>query len=199
MKQKQLTSKSFKPSLTLISLAVIIVVQGILLYAGFTKIHDLEVSQEAATQTQLAVSMAALSTASLSQPVLAVADNKVYLPEMRIAVPLTVASQSLLYGSREVGDKGNTATTYDVTVRGLSSLSPVGMQQTLACTPLRVTFEDKVNPFNPHEKPATAVKLSDGRTLQIYRYSNAVCDPQWQASGTDPVMLAQLFEQATSY
>ncbi|MDB5186526.1 MAG: hypothetical protein JWL85_1049 [Candidatus Saccharibacteria bacterium] len=192
------------PITVTILLVAIALTQSVLIGISFNKIHKLESAKSAAQnqeqQDKSAVSMAALNAASFNQPAVSVSDNKVYFPDIHLALPLNNDTVSFLYTGRQVGNPNKqTITTYDVTTRGLASLSPVGFQQRLACDPVRLAFEDKANPFSPHEKNNSSVKLADGRTLQIYAYSDSTCNAQWQAANVDPILIKSTFEQATSY
>jgi len=185
----------------LVSLLVLVLVgQSTLLAIGFKKIHTLETTKPSVLsqdqQNLSATTMTALSAVSMSEPVVSVGDNKVYLPYLRIALPIDSTSLQLLYSARSVGEN---SFTYDVTTRGLASLSPIGFQTRLACTPLRLAFEAKPNPYNPHESNNASVKLADGRTLQIYADSDTTCDAQWRAAGVDPDVMKTTFVQAQSY
>lgn len=192
-----------QPVVLLSLLVLVLVVQCILIGVGYSKIHKLETSKtspQSQSQPDMSASMAALNAISFNQPAISVSDNKVYLPEVNLALPLNETTLSLLYSGRETGNPSKqTQTTYDVTTRGLASLSPAGFQQQLACYPIRLAFEDKSNPFNPYEKDNSAVKLADGRTLQIYADSNPKCSPQWQAAKVSPDAIKKVLEQATSY
>jgi hypothetical protein len=182
---------------------IVVIVQFALLAVCFSKIHTLESHRPAAQnrrrQAESPAAMTALSAISFNQPAVSVSDNKVYLPDMKLSLPLTDTAFTLLYSGRQTLSNGQTATVYDVTTRSLASLSPAGFQQRLACYPLRLAFEAKPNPFNPHEKDNSAVKLADDRTLQIYANDDEACAPQWQAANVKPDALEQAFEQATSY
>jgi hypothetical protein len=188
------------PPMLAILLVAVLVIQSVFISVSFSKIHKLENAKNPDQRNSFAVSMAALNATGFSQPAVSVSDNKVYLPDIRLALPLNSDTTSLLYSSRETGNPTEqTTTTYDVTTRSLASLSPVGFQQQLACYPIRLAFEDKANPFNPHEKDNAAVKLADGRTLQIYAHDDSKCAAQWQAAKIDPDTLKNAFKQATSY
>ncbi|MDB5170031.1 MAG: hypothetical protein JWN82_427 [Candidatus Saccharibacteria bacterium] len=179
-------------------LVLILLAQSACIALSFDKIHKLETAKPA--DDLLSISMNALNASGLSQPAVSVGDNKVYFPELRLALPLNDTTTSLVYHGRSVGNAaGTTGVTYDVTTRGLASLSPVGFQTRLACDPIRLAFEAKANPFNPYEKNNAAVTLADGRTLQIYAFSEPACDAQWQAVGVKPDVLKNIFKQATSY
>jgi hypothetical protein len=185
-------------------LVAILVVQSVFIGISFSKIHKLEQAkpsvQNQAQQNQFAISMAALSAVGLNQPAVSVTDNAVYFPDIHLALPLNNDTISLLYSSRQTGNPDKqTMTTYDVSTRGLAALSPIGLQHQLACYPVRLAFEDKANPFNPHESNNAAVKLADGRTLQIYAHDDSQCAAQWRAANVKPDSLKKIFEQATSY
>lgn len=196
--------KLINPATMTIVLAVILVIQSVLIGVSFSRIHEIENVQLAVQNQDLqnlqAVSLAALSATSFNQPTVSVSDNKVYFPDIHLALPLNDNTTQLLYLGRQTGNSDRqTTTTYDVTARSLASLSPVGFQQQLACYPIRLAFEDKANPFNDHEKNNSAVKLADGRTLQIYADDNPKCAAQRKTANVDPSVLMDSFKQAASY
>lgn len=188
------------PLVLALLIVTVVVMQGIFILIGLSRINQLEDSvANSNTQHISQDASSALQAVGLSQPAVSVSNDKVYLIDSRLVLPLTKESASLLYSSREVGPQKELKTTYDVTTRALAALPAQGFQDQFACTPVRFSFETSANPYNADEKPNPAIKLSDGRTLQVYTYTNADCDAQWQAAGVDPSAIAQLFAKATSY
>ncbi|MGF7228568.1 MAG: hypothetical protein ACQR33_01135 [Candidatus Saccharibacteria bacterium] len=182
-------------------LIAVIIVQGMFMCLSLRRIHTLNASvSDIKSQQSSRDALNALNVVSLSQPAVSVADNKVYLPDIHLALPLNTTTAALLYDSREVGStQKTTGTTYDVTTRALATLPSSSFQDQFSCSPVRFSFEATANPYNPHEKTNTAVKLADGRMLQIYTYTNTACNAQWKAAGVVPNTITQAFEQATSY
>lgn len=177
-----------------------LIFQAVCISASFNKNRELEASihrLDTQQSQQLSQdSLSALNAVGMSQPAVSVTEKKIYFPELKLALPLSDPATSLLYSSREVGSG---QTTYDVTNRALASLPSAGYQTQFACSPVRLSFETKANPFNPNEQTNPAVMLADGRTLQIYTYTNKACQAQWNAAKVDPGAIAQLFAKATVY
>jgi hypothetical protein len=177
-----------------------LIFQALCISASFNKNRELEASvRRLDTQQSQQLSqdsLSALNAIGMSQPAVSVTEKKIYFPELKLVLPLSDEATSLLYSSRQVGSG---QTTYDITNRALASLPAAGYQVQFSCTPVRLSFEAKANPFNPNEKTNPAVSLADGRTLQIYTYANKACQPQWDAVKVDPAAIAQLFAKATSY
>lgn len=177
-----------------------LIVQAVCISAAFNKNRELETSlRRLDTQQGQQLpqdSLNALGAVGMSQPAVSVTEKRVYLPELKLALPLSDEAVSLLYSSRQV-DGGQT--TYDVTNRALASQLSAGYQVQFSCTPIRLSFENKANPFNQNEQTNPAVTLADGRVLQIYTYTNKACQAQWDAAKVDPATIAQLFAKATSY
>lgn len=183
-------------------LVLVLVAQSVVLGMTVRKVRNLErkISDTSTGQGTTDGVMTALNAVALSQPAISVSESKVYFPDMNLQIPLSKQATTLLYGSRTVGgEPAKAMTTYDITTRPLASFYGVGYQTELSCTPVRLAFEAAANPYNNHEKPSSPVKLADGRTLQIYTYSNQKCDAQWKAANVDPTAIAALFEKASSY
>lgn len=174
-----------------------LIFQAVCISASFNKNRELETAvHHLESQQNQQDSLQALVAVGMSQPAISVTEKKVYFPELKIALPLSDEAVSLLYATRQTGNK---QVTYDITNRALASQPSAGFQTQFACTPVRLSFEASANPFNQNEQNNAAVKLADGRTLQIYTYTNKACQPQWDAADVNPSKIAQLFAQATSY
>lgn len=188
----------------LVVIFIVLIAQSVLIGIGYKKIDKLESTKSNQSVAPQSVSEAnastALMAASMSVPAVAVSEQKVYLPELRIALPLNETSVSLLYAGRQVGNAADERTTvYDATTRALATQSTAGSDQRLACYPVRLAFEEQPKPFNPNEKANTPVKLKDGRTLQVYTASDSTCEARWNVANVKPAELAKLFAEATSY
>lgn len=181
-----------------------LIIMGAAIYLTFCRINTQAKLQDelSKSQSKVAAIQAAINSnnASFKLPVVSVSENVVYIPEMRIKLPLDEQSLSINYSVREVGNaKGITGVTYDVATRDFLNNAPYVTTSVSACVPVRLAFESKPNPYNPHEHPQKAVTLSDGRTLQIYATSDDSCHDAWTAGQTDPLKLAALFQKAGSY
>jgi len=126
------------------------------------------------------------------------AENIVYLPDIHLKLPLNESTLGLVYGKRTTESNGKSMDVVDVTTLTDATTEPFPNQR-LACVPVRLAFEDKANPYNPHEIAQLAVKLGDGRTLQIYKFQDDSCNGRWQITQTDPAKIAEAFQSAKSY
>jgi hypothetical protein len=147
--------------------------------------------------TQLSQLFTATSAASLNHVVVSVSDNAVYFPDLHLKLPLNNTTLNLVYSVRANAPGSNT-TVIDVDTQSDATYT-APMLQTFSCTPLRLAFESKPNPYNPHEKDDESVTLADGRILQVYAYHQSSCDVQYQAEGMNTDALAAQFKAATSY
>ena len=139
------------------------------------------------------------SAASFAHVTPSVSDNAVYLPDVRLKLPLNDTTLQLLYSPRTMGS-AQKATTAVIDVSTTAEASyPQQPLQRLACIPVRLAFEAKSNPYNPHEKNVGSVTLADGRTLQIYAFHEPSCDLAFHVTNTDTDALGALFKQARSY
>jgi len=187
-------------NLNVILVIVVIIMCG-LIYAAFARIDDLQKVQNAnskasleALQKQAAINA---TNAEFRQVTVSVPDNTVYLPTIKLKIPLNEQSLDFYYQSRDVGgDK--ISTTYDLATRELVLAAGTNTSR-LACYPVRFSFEPKPNPYNPNENPLSPVKLNDGRILQIYVASDKACQDYWNQTKTNPTAIGELFSKAQSY
>jgi hypothetical protein len=196
--KKQLNTKRlFANSIWIPILLAAFVLQTVGLVALWGIVHSEQQKLENQVEKEATDSVALNNAASMSAVVASLSDNAVYMPSIRLKLPLTKDTLQLLYSTRSVGLKGDQQTT-DVDTRTDASFS-LGTVQRLACTPVRLAFEAKPNPHNPHETVRATVALADGRTLHAYSFEDESCNQKYGFTGTDPVRLAALFNSATSY
>lgn len=149
-------------------------------------------------QTQSSKFSAIESALSYSHPVVSVEQNKVYLTSLHLALPLNDATASLVYSLRS-NYKTGVIDEADVSTIAESGYLPL-VSPTRSCTDVvRLKFEAKPNPYNPQEKSAASVPLSDGRILQVYSYHLASCATEWRLTNTDPEAIASTFKEASLY
>ncbi len=120
---------------------------------------------------------------------------QVFIPELRIKLPLNETTKTIAYGMRT---DQNGALLSEADVTSTNYIAPP-MMTVMNCSNLvRLKIEPEPNPYSPHEIPSS-VTLSDGRTLQVYKSSNIPsCMASWQNS-VSPESMAQQFTNATSY
>lgn len=196
--KKILNQKTFN---IIVTLALLII--GLLLYFALSQINDQNKMQYVSNKYQFeALTRQAAINASNAQfknPVISVSENSVYLPNIRIKLPLDDQSLAMVYSSREVGNPDKKMdTTYDVATQDFLNEAAY-MTTRLACYPVRFSFEVKANPFNPNEHAGTPVSLADGRTMQIYTAADKSCLKVWTQTKTNPAALAATLQKATSY
>jgi len=144
---------------------------------------------------------AAQQAASASHPQVSVTDDAVYLPELRLKLPLNPTSLSLVYSLRtsDMTATGIDPTEADISTKNLIAF-PSNPNQKIGCSSaVRIKLEAKPDPYNPHEIVAASVKLADGRTLQVYAFHHPDCDQTNTLTGTNPDTVADVFKEATSY
>lgn len=146
-------------------------------------------------QTQVAEMAGSMS---LSRVAVVPSDDAVYIPELRIKLPINQTTLSLMYSVRSVTEQDTVKQEADISTVAEEAYVPTTPQR-LACQPVRLAFEAKANAYNPHETPQQAVKLADGRTLQIYAFHEDSCTAHWKYTGVDSDKIAQVFQQAKSY
>jgi hypothetical protein len=184
-------------------LVAIIAVQSFLIASAFHKINILEkkVHPELAGElnTVAANSQVGINFASHTPPAISVKESKVYLPELKLQLPLNDTSLGILYATNKSISHGNPLTLYDVSTRSLAATPQPSMKVTSCTDVIQLRFETKADPFNTNQKSNPPIKLADGRTLQVYTNTDPTCSQLWNAANVKPAGIAQLFQQATSY
>ena len=131
-------------------------------------------------------------------------DKKIYLPQLGISLPLTTLGMTLMYSPDTAYVTGsNKAPTGPIDEASISDSATAGAPQSQTqfdCSGLvRIKFESKPNPYNPHEIPSGSVALTNGKTLQIYANHLKNCQQEWSVTQANADMVASLFKQAESY
>ncbi len=141
---------------------------------------------------------AGVYNASLSRVTVAPSENVVYMPELRLKLPINETTLSLVYSQR--------INEYEPAPRQVTVVSTLAqesyvlpMPQQFSCQPVRLAVETKANPYNQKEIAQPAVKLADGRTLQIYAVHEDTCKAAWNITGADSDKIAKVFQSAQSY
>lgn len=128
-----------------------------------------------------------------------IAGNAVYIPELRLKLPLNDTTLAFEYSLRaDSKDKTQAFTEADITTRDLVSAAPV--DATISCSnPVRIKYETSSNPYNPHETNVVSVKLANGKTLQVYAFHHTDCSTAFNLAHIDSDALGKVFKQAVSY
>lgn len=154
------------------------------------------IKQEQATIAATAIGASA--QASSERVVVDAVGSVVYIPELRIKLPLNDVTRTIAYDTRSFGANGKPATNPDVDVSSAKYLAPQSETRINCSDFVRLKLEPNPSPYSPHEKP-TSVQLSDGRTLQVYESINEKeCVQSW-AITISPSTLANEFKNAQSY
>jgi hypothetical protein len=119
--------------------------------------------------------------------------DRLYLPELNITLPANDVTRYLRYNflagaTRSQGDE----------VRLYSTLVIDHQMRIKSCLDMvRLKIEAAPNAYSPSQPHYATVKLSDGRTLQIYISKLAECNTVWQA--VNPQQIADNFTHAQVY
>jgi hypothetical protein len=191
---KTATKEAVLPIITLIVVALC-VLTSILWIHERNNSHTLN-AQMKGLQMQVAGDQYAAYTQITAEPT----EDKVYIPQLRLALPLNNTTMSLMYSLRT-----DTATSADAVIEAditthAEAATLVQQARVRSCSSVvRIKFEAKADPYNLQEKAQASVTLDDGRVLQIYSYHLDSCNQEWQSNGIDPDAIAALFQEATSY
>lgn len=184
------------PLIPLLFLIIIAVFAG---FNGYLYTDLKSYKEQNKVQVQHIVDLTAKMSDSnkMAPSVVVPSENFVYLPDIRLKLPISNLAAQLVYGSRNLGTKADEQVV-DISTASYESFVPIQSHR-LACMPVRIAFEAQPNPYNPSEKPQKPVKLAGGRTLQIYATSEPSCDERWKLTGVRSFDIASLFQQARSY
>lgn len=177
--------------LSLLVLALILIGQT----AIITKLWRNNTSLANSINTQAQINSDDLSY-NMQQEQLAVLpqENKLYLPELHIAVPLDDITRSLYYNYHQglPGDGGTDIRVYSAFV---------GDQPKDAATScsdmVRLKIESKPDAYAPDQPIYASVKLSNGQTMQVYALTTKGCEGAWTI--VSPQEIAAEFKKATYY
>ena len=170
-------------------LAILLVLQ----IAAFALImHNHKADTKAATDnaaaTQLVYNDIDATSQGLSLSVLP-KENRLYLPELNVTVPLNLLTRSLRY-TYEEGTTGN--------VRITSANMTDHAIHTQSCSDMvRLRVEAKPDAYGPSQPLYTTINLEDGRTLQVYASTIKECAFAWQA--VSPQAIAEQFKAVKTY
>ncbi len=131
-------------------------------------------------------------------------DNKIYLPQLNLALPMSTLGQSLLYSANAAYVTGSynipTGPADEGSISVFGTASAPQSQTRFDCSGLvRIKFEAQPNPYNPSDVPQGSVVLKNGKTLQIYASHRKNCLPEWSVTQANADAIAALFKQAESY
>jgi hypothetical protein len=131
-------------------------------------------------------------------------EKSVYLPLAKLKLPDSTQAEGLVYtytNSYTIPhDKKVFPATLSLSIHDLASNAQSSTQQ-FDCS--EVAYADFVTPsypVNPMWKSDGNVKLTDGRTMNIY-YAPSIpgCQGTWRFNNINSKAIADLFKQATSY
>jgi hypothetical protein len=131
-------------------------------------------------------------------------EDAVYFPLAKLKLPATILNEGLVYnyanpytvpGSKKVFPAQLNISTHFLAVNNYSTTRQFDCSQ--------VAYADFVTPsyaLNPMWKSDGNVKLSDGRTMNVY-YATSIpgCKQAWQLSNVDSKAIADSIKQAVSY
>ncbi|MEP7205072.1 MAG: hypothetical protein ABI716_02675 [Candidatus Saccharibacteria bacterium] len=131
-------------------------------------------------------------------------DNKIYLPQLNLALPMSTLGQSLLYSANAAYVTGSykipTGPADEASISVFGTASAPQSQSQFDCSGLvHIKFEAQPNPYNPSDVPQGSVVLKNGKTLQIYASHRKNCQPEWSVTQANADAIAALFKQAESY
>jgi hypothetical protein len=187
-----------------IVLAVLVVAQFIL-WGWTIQRQDNINSRHIQTMNTMQQNLTAVSNGlSYQQVAVSPSDNKIYLPQLGLALPLTTLGTSLLYSpdaAYQTGsNKAPSGPANEATVSIFGTASATQTQSQFDCSGLvRIKFEATPNPYNPSETPIGGVKMANGKTLQIYANHRSACQKEWSITQANADAVADLFKQAQSY
>lgn len=119
--------------------------------------------------------------------------KKLYLPELNITVPLNTTTSSVRYTFTEGANSGESGEA-----RLSSAIMADHMTRVKSCSDMvRLKVEAQPDAYSPDQPHYAAVKLADGRTLQIYASTTKECESAWIMMS--PQTIAKEFKEAASY
>ncbi|HEX8226338.1 MAG TPA: hypothetical protein VF572_00555 [Candidatus Saccharimonadales bacterium] len=182
--------------------AALAALQFLLLVLGYISLRNTQDSYQKQLDVMQSNVQAASAAAGLTRAVVSVTDDAVYIPELRLKLPLNALTTQFTYSVR-TGYVGSPVGSSDAAEANISTTTlatyPLPPQPIGCSTSVRLKFEAKPNPYNPHETVRASVQLGDGRTLQAYSYQHDTCDKAFSLTGTDSKRQAEVFQQAKSY
>jgi hypothetical protein len=176
-------------------LVVVLVVHSFLLLMGVLVFYaDRQVSQFGAEQ-EFKTFLGQITKGMFVTGVIDVPENKVYMPELNISVPLNETSRNLLYSYNESFD--DTPESAIVSLRHVVNrqLDKIGQNSCTQTTYIEATDAPRDQEGKKH---AGSVALQDGRTLQVYVNTQDICKAVW-AVDANPDLLAEVLLKARSY
>ena len=181
-------------------LLLVLLVQFASLLFLAREIRQVEDKIDQVSQNQMITGTDKMSATGQSRVTLDPKENAVYLPKLRIKLPLDQRTQTFTYSVREAFDEAAVENgEADISTLAVGSYTEGAKQRISCASPVRVKIEDKSNPYNPHEKNVASTKLADGRTLQAYAHTHPDCEATYKATGVDAMAMGILFQTAESY
>lgn len=132
-----------------------------------------------------------------SEPATDVAQSRLYVPEAKIYLPLTNYSRAIVY-RYDSGPDSTIPASITMTSKSNINAMPVSFAD-VPCMQRHLTINiNNSNSQFADGKLISTVKLSDTRTLYIYKHDEGACSTEIWGEG-DPDKLLTLVKQAKSY
>lgn len=194
MRKTKTLNKYLTPPVMLFGIAVVVVLgQGVVNYQFMQEHKDLkrQIRAESGRQSNHNFRMLAKEAAQLVYlPVVASAqDMYVYIPELRIRMPLTTESRKLTYSATDA-KQGSVSHSY-----AYEAFNNQGALEKLECGRVaEVTFAPSAE--LAEDRTLQTVQLSDGRLMHAYLVDKDYCDSFVARSFVDEVEDALIQAQA---
>lgn len=204
MKKKINTTKNPQPRHYVYALLLVLVLGS---YVGLAALWQHQHSEINTLNNQIATlteNQAATQGPTYYDPTVSPSERAVYLPLAKLKLPDTAQSESLVYtysppytipNDSKVFPASLSVSTHDLAANAVSTT------QQFDCS--EVAYADFVTPsypVNPMWKADGSVKLSDGRTMNIYYAPNIPgCQGSWKLNSVNAKAIADLLKEAASY
>lgn len=196
MKNKESKNKKFvSKRIWISSLVIALFLQTMTLFIVWTRLDALSFQREIDNDHNIRQLIGEAARARFISGVTDPLSERVYIPELKIYVPFTIASRSLEYEYIEAHDGSKASASFSTTsVLGY----PLNEASQNACTDLaRIEFTGQAKPEDS-ESSAGQVRLRDGRILQVYTKKTSNCAAIWNSDST-PEVISKILLQAQSY
>jgi hypothetical protein len=124
----------------------------------------------------------------------------VALTALHIKLPRNKLTKDLVYEIRQTyTEAGGYTDDFDIAPGNVPLTATSPNNQISCAAPVRIKFETKATPYNPHESTVASVRLADGRTLHAYAFTHPDCTPVFSNYSVSPTELGEVFKAAQSY
>lgn len=195
-------SKLLSKNKAIALLSILVVVQFILLGLFWHAQHNTNKINNGELNSLQQDAVSASNGLSYQPLAVSPTDNKIYLPQLNLSIPLSVLGSSLVYSPDVAYTRGASTSNVpdEASISTYTTASSAQSQTQFDCSELvRIKFEAKSDPYNPSEMPSGSVTLANGKILQIYSNHLSNCQTEWAYTKASPDAIAALFRQAQSY